>query len=92
MIAQTKPDFMTRNFIQIGKKSSLGHQRHNLLNYHNTVLPSANSMLPFTSKIIRTGPRVSAEVTVIPSKIDHGYCLVHQVGGHVAATADLFNI
>ena len=68
------------------------HQRQNIWYYHDIILPlqiTGRRLISIRS-MIRTGPRASAEVFVIQPKNDVCNRLVHQVGGHLAATADLF--
>ena len=69
---------------------SPSHQRQSIWYCHNIILPLQVGSLISIRLMIRTGPRASAEVFVIQPKNDVCNRLVHQVGGHLAATADLF--
>ena len=65
------------------------HQRQNVWSCRDMILPLQTKRLISIRSMIRTGPRASAEVFVIPPKNDVCNRLVHQVGGHLDATADL---
>ena len=69
----------------------LSHQRQNIWYCRDIIFPlqTTGRRLISIRSMIRTGPRASAEVFVIPSNNDVCNRLVHQVGGHLAATADL---
>ena len=70
---------------------SSSHQRQSFWYCHNIILPLQDGSLISIRLMIRTRPRASAEVFVIQPKNDVFNRLVHQVGGHLAATADLFS-